>query len=452
MLFHGLEGSSSSHYAQAFAAEAKRRGWRFAVPHFRGCSGEINLAPRAYHSGDHEEVGWMLERFRALHAGPIVAVGVSLGGNALLRFVEEAGASAAERVRAVAAVSAPLDLAAGGRAIGRGFGRQVYTRMFMRTMKRKALVKLGQHPGLFDAEAMRAARDLRDFDEIFTGPLHGFTGADDYYARSSAKAHLDRIRIPALVLNARNDPFLPASALPAAWRGRAVRDALAAGARRPRRLCRRALARAPQDPSGQCRRLARPSPLAPSARRIRAWTPSSPPPSRSGPTCRTATPGSPSMRAATGTCATTASRRPARSRASRAAASITRSCASSSPATTRPTTAARGSSRTARSASTSSSRRRRGSGASQPDPTSSVVVTSHTGLPALPRETFVDEAGRLFLASDLGLGIVHTLDMTVASDLVERGVWQPQDARFEALVERFAYRLSPAADRPTPGD
>ena len=214
VLFHGLEGSSSSHYAQAFAAEAKRRGWRFAVPHFRGCSGEINLAPRAYHSGDHEEVGWMLSRFRSLHGGPTLAVGVSLGGNALLRFVEEAGESAGQRVRAVAAVSAPLDLAAGGRAIGRGFGRQVYTRMFMRTMKAKALVKLRQHPGLFDAAAMRAARDLRDFDEIFTGPLHGFAGADDYYARSSAKAHLKRIRIPALVLIARNDPFLPASALP----------------------------------------------------------------------------------------------------------------------------------------------------------------------------------------------------------------------------------------------
>jgi hypothetical protein len=83
----------------------------------------------------------------------------------------------------------------------------------------------------------------------------------------------------------------------------------------------------------------------------------------------------------------------------------------------------------------------------QPDPTSSVVVTSHTGLAALPRETFVDEAGRLFVASDLGLGIVHTLDMNVAGDLVERGVWQPEDVRFDGLVERFAYRLSPAADR-----
>jgi len=216
VLFHGLEGSSSSHYAQAFAVEAARRGWRFAVPHFRGCSGEINLAPRAYHSGDHEEVGWMLARFYSLHDGPVLAAGISLGGNALLRYAEEAGESAAARVVAIAAVSAPLDLAAGARAIGRGFGRQVYTRMFLRTMKSKAFVKLRQHPGLFDARAMRAARDLRDFDEVFTGPLHGFAGADDYYARASAKPQLARIRIPALVLNARNDPFLPAAALPRA--------------------------------------------------------------------------------------------------------------------------------------------------------------------------------------------------------------------------------------------
>jgi hypothetical protein len=216
VLFHGLEGSSSSHYAQAFAAEARQLGWRFAVPHFRGCSGELNLAPRAYHSGDWEEVAWILARFRALHRGPIVAAGVSLGGNALLRFAEEAGAAASSSVRAVAAVSAPLDLAAGGRAIGHGFGRQVYTRMFMRSMRPKALRKLAQHPGLFDAGRMRSALDLRDFDDVFTAPLHGFRDASDYYARASAGPQLDRIRIPALVLNARNDPFLPAAALPRA--------------------------------------------------------------------------------------------------------------------------------------------------------------------------------------------------------------------------------------------
>ena len=139
VLFHGLEGSSTSHYAQAFADWARTNGWRFAVPHFRGCSGELNLAPRAYHSGDYEEIGWVLERIRLAHAGPIAAVGVSLGGNALLRWAEEAGESAARVVRAVAAVSSPIDLAAGGAAIGRGFNRVVYTRMFLRTMKPKAL-------------------------------------------------------------------------------------------------------------------------------------------------------------------------------------------------------------------------------------------------------------------------------------------------------------------------
>ena len=214
VLFHGLEGSSRSHYAQAFADFAREQGMAFALPHFRGCSGELNHAPRAYHSGDHEEIGWMLQRLRARHAGPIVAVGVSLGGNALLRWAAEAGDSASQAVKAVAAVCSPVDLAAGGWAIGRGFNRLVYTTMFMRTMRPKALAKLDQHPGLFDRARMLAARDLRDFDDMFTAPLHGFKDADDYYARASAKPHLHRIRVPALLLNARNDPFVPAWSLP----------------------------------------------------------------------------------------------------------------------------------------------------------------------------------------------------------------------------------------------
>jgi predicted alpha/beta-fold hydrolase len=214
VLFHGLEGSSASHYAQAFAHWAREHGWRYVVPHFRGCSGELNLAPRAYHSGDHAEIGWMLAQVRARHAGPIAAVGISLGGNALLRWAEEAGETASQTVRAVAAVSSPIDLAAGGHAIGRGFNRLVYTRMFLRSMKPKALRKLAQHPGLFDRQKLLAARDLYDFDNVFTAPLHGFRDTDDYWARGSAMPHLAAIRIPALVLNALNDPFVPASALP----------------------------------------------------------------------------------------------------------------------------------------------------------------------------------------------------------------------------------------------
>ncbi len=222
VLFHGLEGSSRSHYAEAFAGFAAACGWDFAVPHFRGCSGEINLAPRAYHSGDFEEVGWILERFAKQRSAPgmpapdIVAVGVSLGGNALLRWAEEAGESARRTVRAVASVSAPLDLAAGGAAIGRGFNRLVYTRMFLASMKPKALAKLAQYPGLFDRETLIAARNLREFDNVFTAPLHGFRDTDDYWARGSAKPHLHAIRIPALVVNATNDPFVPAASLPRA--------------------------------------------------------------------------------------------------------------------------------------------------------------------------------------------------------------------------------------------
>ena len=218
VLFHGLEGSSRSHYAEAFADFARHHGLAYAVPHFRGCSGEINLAPRAYHSGDHEEIGWVLARFRAqwtaLGGRDVVAVGVSLGGNALLRWAEEAGGTASRTASRVAAVSSPIDLAAGGWAIGRGFNRLVYTRMFLKTMKPRALAKLAQYPGLFDREALMAARDLYEFDNVFTAPLHGFKSTEDYWGRCSAKPHLAQISIPALVVNARNDPFVPAWSLP----------------------------------------------------------------------------------------------------------------------------------------------------------------------------------------------------------------------------------------------
>lgn len=217
VLFHGLEGSSRSQYAVAFADFAAARGLALAVPHFRGCSGELNLAPRAYHSGDFREIDWVLKRFAHEHPDrPLIAAGVSLGGNALLRWAGEMGTEAGAVVRAVAAVCSPLDLAAGGHAIGRGFNRLVYTRMFLASMVPKALKKLEQHPGLFDREALLAARDLYEFDNLFTAPLHGFLNTDDYWSRASAKPLLSSIRVPTLALNARNDPFVPAASLPTA--------------------------------------------------------------------------------------------------------------------------------------------------------------------------------------------------------------------------------------------
>ena len=213
VLFHGLEGGSSSHYASALARELGQRGWRCAVPHFRGCSGEPNRLPRAYHSGDAEEIGWILRRFRDESPGaPLLAMGVSLGGNALLKWLG-GDAHAKDVVAAGAAVSAPVDLMAAGDALGRGFNL-VYTRAFLATMKEKGERKLERFPGLFDGEAMRRARTLREFDEVVTAPLHGFRGTDDYWTRASAKPFLCRIAVPTLLVNARNDPFLPVTALP----------------------------------------------------------------------------------------------------------------------------------------------------------------------------------------------------------------------------------------------
>ncbi|MBV8036483.1 alpha/beta fold hydrolase [Roseateles sp.] len=214
VLFHGLEGDRTSHSSVAFASAARARGWAMALPHFRGCSGELNRGPRAYHSGDYEEVGWILQRLRARHGALLMVAGVSLGGNALMRWAEEAGQAAAQVARAVGSVCSPIDLAAAGAAIDRGFNRQVYARRFLRTMIPKALSKLQQHPGLFDGERLKRATTLYEFDNLFTAPLHGFRNTEDYWTRAAAKPHLYRIRIPALVLNALNDPFVPRGSLP----------------------------------------------------------------------------------------------------------------------------------------------------------------------------------------------------------------------------------------------
>jgi hypothetical protein len=213
VLFHGLEGSSRSHYALALMAAARDRGWRGVVVHFRGCGGELNRLPRAYHSGDSAEIDWILRRLRPGNPR-LFALGVSLGGNALLKWLGEAGARAAAVLDGAAAVSAPVDLMAAGDALDRGFNL-VYVRRFLATMKHKSLAKLARYPGLFDAARVRAAGTLREFDDIVTAPLHGFRNTDDYWTRASAKPWLRGIEVPALVLNARNDPFLPASALPA---------------------------------------------------------------------------------------------------------------------------------------------------------------------------------------------------------------------------------------------
>jgi predicted alpha/beta-fold hydrolase len=214
VLFHGLEGSSRSHYALHLMQSVAHRGWRGAVMHFRGCGGELNRRPRSYHSGDSAEIGWFLMAMRARFPGaPLFAIGISLGGNALLKWLGEQGDDARRVVTAAAAVSAPVDLMAAGDNLDRGFNL-VYVHHFLITMKKKGIAKLAQYPGLFDRGRMLRSRTLREFDDVFTGPLHGYAGTDDYWTRASSKPWLDRIAAPTLIVNAVNDPFLPAHALP----------------------------------------------------------------------------------------------------------------------------------------------------------------------------------------------------------------------------------------------
>ncbi|HTN50451.1 MAG TPA: alpha/beta fold hydrolase [Burkholderiaceae bacterium] len=212
-LFHGLEGDSRSHYSRVLMRAAADRGWRGLVVHFRGCSGEVNRLPRAYHSGDSEEGDWILRRISAhWPQAPLHVVGVSLGGNMLAKWLGER-AEDAQFVTAAASVGSPLDLAAGGAALGRGLNR-LYTRMFLASLKPKALAKVERFPGIADAGRLRASRNLYEFDNEYTAPVHGFRDTEDYWRRASGKPWLGGVRVPHLVLNALNDPFVPAASLP----------------------------------------------------------------------------------------------------------------------------------------------------------------------------------------------------------------------------------------------
>lgn len=214
LLFHGLEGSSNSPYARMLMDHVRRRGWSGCVFHFRGCSGEPNRLPRAYHSGDSDEIDWVLRRVKKLAGhSSLHGVGVSLGGNAFAKWLGENRGGALRWVARAAIISAPLDLMAAGDALGRGFAR-IYSWHFLETLKASSLAKLTRFPGLYDAEAVRRSRSLRDFDNVVTAPLHGFRDTDDYWTRASSKPHLKSIRVPTLIVNARDDPFLPEEFLP----------------------------------------------------------------------------------------------------------------------------------------------------------------------------------------------------------------------------------------------
>lgn len=211
LLFHGLEGSSHSHYAKALMNHVAASDLNGVVVHFRGCGNNVNLGRRAYHSGDTEEARWVLAHFKQSYP-KIYAAGVSLGGNMLAKYMGEAREEAL--CEAAAIISAPLDLMAASDALSKGFAKRVYIPYFLKTLKSNAKIQWSAHPDLFELDSVLKVKTLSAFDNLVTAPMHGFKNAVDYWTQSSAKPYLKHIKKPTLVLNALNDPFLPASALP----------------------------------------------------------------------------------------------------------------------------------------------------------------------------------------------------------------------------------------------
>ncbi|HUF90068.1 MAG TPA: alpha/beta fold hydrolase [Gemmatimonadota bacterium] len=215
---HGLEGCSMSLYMQGLMHRARARGWRGLALNFRSCAsppgrphGEyvMNRGERLYHSGETSDLNWVVERLVGREPKlDLRLVGVSLGGNVLLKWLGERAEAIPAQVRAAAAISAPFDLAACSRHLEAGLGPW-YMRFFLKSLRRKALDFADRHPGRIDPGAVRAARTFREIDDAATGPIHGFADADDYYARASSLPYLDRIRVPTLLVNARDDPFEP---------------------------------------------------------------------------------------------------------------------------------------------------------------------------------------------------------------------------------------------------
>lgn len=213
LLLHGLEGTVRSHYAQGLLNEAARRGWGADLLIFRSCGTEPNRARRFYHSGETTDASFALGRVAAeFPASPLAIAGVSLGGNVLLKMLGEKGGDLPAQLRAAAAISVPFDLARSSRRINRGFSR-FYQQFFIDSLRKKAQEKAIRFPDLASQDQIAALRTLEDFDNLITGPLHGFRDAQDYYERSSSLPYLERIRLNTLLLSAVDDPMLPPEVL-----------------------------------------------------------------------------------------------------------------------------------------------------------------------------------------------------------------------------------------------
>lgn len=212
---HGMEANAGASYLQEVAGGLAEEGWDSLAWSYRGCGRELNRLPRFYHSGATEDLAAVIDHAIASHpASRIDLVGFSLGGNLILKYLGERGGEASPRLGRAVTFSVPCDLACSAKTLDTAFNREVYMGRFIKTLKVKVEQKALLFPDELDPAGLEGIRTFREFDDRYTAPLHGFRDAADYWAHSSSKPFLEKIRIPALLVNASNDPFLGPACYP----------------------------------------------------------------------------------------------------------------------------------------------------------------------------------------------------------------------------------------------
>lgn len=214
VLFHGLEGCSRSHYILGLADALTDAGWDCLAVNFRSCSGKLNRQPRFYHSGETSDIHTVIEH-AAKQSGveDIALVGISLGGNAAMKYLGEQGKSLNRIVRKAVAISIPCDLGSSSRKLA-AVSNRIYMKYFLSSLTKKARAKAEQFPGMFNTDGLESMNSFGEFDEQITAPLHGFDSAEDYWQKSSSRPFIPKITVPTLLLAARNDPFLTETCFP----------------------------------------------------------------------------------------------------------------------------------------------------------------------------------------------------------------------------------------------
>lgn len=208
VISHGLEGAAQRTYVKGMVQAFSRQHWDALAWNYRGCSGEDNRLLKAYHSGATYDLATVLQHVQEQHIyQEIVLIGFSLGGNLTLKYLGEQSNSLSPLIRKSVVFSAPVDLSSCGDELNKPHNF-IYARRFLRTLKRKLQTKIQQHPQAFDKDILKQVKTLRDFDNLYTAPVHGFVNAQDYYDQCSARHFLDKITIPTLIVNAMNDTFL----------------------------------------------------------------------------------------------------------------------------------------------------------------------------------------------------------------------------------------------------